>query len=217
MIVGPRGSEGRTAWSSDGHTDRDGGGCIAGGIAGDRGQGVGPGRDSGGIPADRIAIGRVFRVEGGAIQLELNAQDADIVSGAGADRDRTRDGCPVEGSCHAHGGWGGIRGRLGRGRKGAGGAGLIAGGVKGGDAIGVSGRGGKARIQVIGAGGGAEGRPIAVHTIAGDSNVIRRGGPRQSNLGRSRPASPGAWPGCSGAWCRAGGRRRRRRGFLRYR
>ncbi len=83
----------------DGDGDGGGGRGVPSGIAGDRGQGVGAGRDSGGIPDDLIVIGGVFGAQVGAIELELDAKGADVIGGKGSESDGAGDSGAIGGSC----------------------------------------------------------------------------------------------------------------------
>ena len=88
------GRTGRWWWAGIAHGDGDGRGGfrIAGRITGDRREGVGAIRHGGSIPTGAVGIGRVFHAEVGALEPELHARDADIIAGAGTDRDRAGDG-----------------------------------------------------------------------------------------------------------------------------
>ena len=90
--------DGRTGrrWWGDGIAHGDCDGCggfrIARRIAGDRRESIGAIRHGGSIPAGAVGIGRVFGAEVGALEPELDTGDADIIAGAGTDRDRAGNG-----------------------------------------------------------------------------------------------------------------------------
>ncbi len=95
-----------------GHTDQGGGGDVAGGIAGDRREGVGAVGGSDGIPGDGIRGHGDFGAEVRAVEPELDADDSDVVGGRGRHGDGARDGGPGGRTGHRHRGGRGVRGRL---------------------------------------------------------------------------------------------------------
>ncbi len=76
------------------HRDRAGcgGGRIACCIAGDSREGVGAIGHGGGVPTDAVGISRIFSPEVRALEAELHAGHADIITGTGGDGHRARDG-----------------------------------------------------------------------------------------------------------------------------
>ena len=100
LEIDEEGRTGRRGWGAGiAHGDRDGcGGCrIARGIAGDGREGVGAIGHGGGIPAGAEGIGRIFGAEVGALEPELDARNARIIAGVGADRHGAGDGARAGG------------------------------------------------------------------------------------------------------------------------
>src|SRR5207245_1797072 len=85
--------------------DGDGGGGrhVAGAIAGHGGQGVAGVGGGEGVPRYRVGRGRNLGPEVGAVELELHADDADVVAGAGRDAEWDGGRRAARGSCERDG------------------------------------------------------------------------------------------------------------------
>src|SRR5439155_1651856 len=169
--------------------DRGGSGGIVGGVAGDRPQGMGA-RDGGRrVPTDRVRSRGVFRAQSRPIELELDADDGDIVRRVGGDCDRGRD--RRAGRRRRHGP---------RCRHGAvpvygdrGGGGGIVGGVAGDRSQGMGARGGGGGVPSDRIRGRrvfrAQGRSIELDLDADHTHVVRSVGGNRDGAGDRRARS----------------------------
>src|SRR5207247_656948 len=161
---------------ADCHGDRRAGGRIASGVARDRGEGMGAVGRAAGDPGDGVGSGD-FTTQVGAVELELDTDDPDVVGGGAAEGQRGSvggEGRARGGRGDAHGGRGGVRRRVGDG-EGCGGG--VVRGITGGDGEDVAARlQGDARDRP---GGGAGGGAVAAATVGpgdlGDADVIGGG------------------------------------------
>src|SRR5438093_165940 len=154
----------------DGDGDGGGAGGVAGRVAGDGGEDVRAGGGGAGVPAERVGACGVFAAEVDAVELELDAGDAVVVAGAGADGGAAADGRAVGGS--------GDRDARRRAVAGAAAGGQrrlrrnVAGGVERLDRELVAGVAGEAAEGVGGRGRRADLAAAAVEVVAGDGDVV---------------------------------------------
>src|SRR6185437_4120229 len=97
----------------DGDSDRARGGGGAGGVTGDRGEGVAAVGGCGGVPTRRVGHGGQFRAEVRAVQFELDTSDTHIIGGRGRHRDGAAERRALAGAGYRNCGRGGVPGNRG--------------------------------------------------------------------------------------------------------
>src|SRR6266446_1569928 len=177
-VAGPLCRAARRRSITDGDGDGGGGGGVTGGIASDGGERVRTVGSGGGIPTRRIRRGRTLGTEIDAVEVELNADNTDIVGGGRGSRDRSRSGCASRRAGDRDSGWCRIRWRsIIHGDGDGGGGGAVAGGIAsdGGERVRTAGSSGGIPIRRIRRGRilGAQIDAVEFELNAADSDIVR--------------------------------------------